>query len=104
MTGHIGTRYGGYYELPGTDDFAYVDMRRPQWFEPHPKLTGLRLAIFRIARRLCQRQSIWFSPSWFSNYYRKHGVPPLKPHQTYMHYDKIFYTGEAPVLLPPLNE
>lgn len=97
-------KYGGYYPLPDTDDFAYVDMRQPQWYEPHPNLAGIRLAIFRLCRRLCQRHEIWFSPSWFSNFYRKHGVPPLKPHQTYMHYDKIFYTGEVPVLLPPLND
>ena len=104
MSEHKFFGHGGYYPMRDTDELAYVDMRRPQWYEPHPKLTGLRLAVFKLARRLCQRQEIWFSPSWFSNYYRKHGQPVLKPYQTYMHYDKIFYTGEVPVLLPPLNE
>lgn len=103
MNSHTHRSFGGYYPLPDTDKFAYVDMRQPQWFEPHPHLSGLRLAIFRVARRLCQRQEIWFSPSWFSNYYRKHGLPPLKAHQTYMHYDKIFYTGKVPILLPPIE-
>lgn len=104
MAAEIDCPFGGYYQLPGTDDYAYVDMRLPQWYEPHPDLGGFQLLVFYIARRLCQRQRIWFSPSWFSNFYRKHGEPPLRPHQTYMHYDTIYYPGRVPVMLAPLHD
>ena len=95
------SRYGGYYKFPDTDEHDCVDLTKPMWLEPHPHVKGLRLLLFRITRHYCQRQDIWFSNSWMSKFYQKHGSIRLKPHQTFMLYDEIYCTLEKPVWLPP---
>jgi len=94
------SRYGGYHKFADTDDYACFDLTIPIWLEPHPHVKGLQLMLFRITRHFCQSQDIWFSNSWMSKYYQKHGSKRLKPYQSFMLYDEIYITLEKPVWLP----
>lgn len=95
------SRFGGYHKFADTDDYACFDLTIPMWLEPHPHLKGLRLMLFGITRHYCQRPEIWFSNSWMSKFYKKHGSKRLKPYQTFMFRKKIYVTLRKPVWLHP---
>lgn len=94
----------GGYGMPRDAEAFSIISDEPVWFVPNPAVKGFKLLAFFIARRLCQNPRTWAEHGWWSCFYRCNGAPRLKPYQAYWLWRQIHYSGDVPVLLPPLND